>query len=98
MIVNQIKNGVSRRRVGIQMNAGPPARQGIEIFVDNQKVGQITSGCPSPSIGENVAMGYINENLKKPGTNVELRIRGKQFIATVTKMPFVKSNYYVKPK
>lgn len=97
-ILEQIKNGVLRKRVGIQMIGGPPARQGVDIVFENQNIGKITSGCPSPSNGGNVAMGYVKTKYAKLGANVELNIRGKLFPASVSKMPFVASKYYVKPK
>ncbi|XP_061393401.1 aminomethyltransferase, mitochondrial [Musca vetustissima] len=101
-IVNkQLKEGVQRRRVGLTMDASakpPPARAGVEIYKDSQKVGHITSGCPSPSLNINIAMGYIQEEFKKPGSAVQLKIRDRFYNAEVAKMPFVKTNYYVKPK
>lgn len=97
-ILNQLKNGVARRRVGIKMNAGPPARHGVEVFADGSKIGEITSGCPSPTLGVNVSMGYVEEAFKKPGTKVDLKIRDKFYRAEISKMPFVPSNYYQKPK
>lgn len=97
-ILDQLKNGCTRRRVGFK-STGPPARHDIEIFVKGENVGKITSGCPAPSLSNaNVAMGYIKEEFKKPGTQVELKIREKLFKAEVSKMPFVPSNYYQKPK
>lgn len=98
VIVDQLKNGVARRRVGIRMTSGPPARHGVSIYSNGEIIGEITSGCPSPSIAGNVAMGYVKEEFKKPGTKVDLKIRDKFFSAEISKMPFVKSNYYQKPK
>ncbi|XP_016964610.1 aminomethyltransferase, mitochondrial [Drosophila biarmipes] len=100
VILGQLKDGVSRRRVGLQMLGAkpPPARSGVAIFSQGQQVGQVTSGCPSPSAGRNIAMGYVPENLKAPGTKVELKVRDKFYEAEVAKMPFVKANYYNKPK
>ncbi|KAL7017386.1 hypothetical protein ACKWTF_010352 [Chironomus riparius] len=98
VILNQLKNGVTRRRVGIRMISGPPARHGVSIYANGELIGEITSGCPSPSIAGNVAMGYVKEEFKKPGTVVDLKIRDKFFKAEISKMPFVKPNYYQKPK
>lgn len=89
---------MSRRRVGFRMLNGPPARHESDILVNGEKVGTVTSGCPSPSLGGNVAMGYIKEELKKNGTKVELQIRGKSYPADVAKMPFVPAKYYHEPK
>lgn len=99
-INSQIKNGVTRRRVGFKMSAGSaPARQHVEIF-DNEhhKIGEITSGCPSPCLQQNIAMGYIREESKKVGTEVTLKIRDKFYHSLVAKMPFVLTHYYQPPK
>jgi aminomethyltransferase len=86
--------GVERRRVGLIVE-GAPAREGAEIVGESgQKIGNITSGCPSPTLGKNVAMGYIKDGFHKSGTNVEVMIRGKHRKAQVTKMPFVPSRYW----
>lgn len=98
IILNQLKNGCTRRRVGFKMTSGPPARHGVDVVANGIKIGEVTSGCPSPTLGVNVAMGYVNEEFKKPGTKVELKIREKLYSAEITKMPFVPSNYYQKPK
>lgn len=98
IILRQIKEGVSRRRVGIRMESGAPARKDA-ILKDPkslQDIGKITSGCPSPSLSGNVAMGYVNENLKKVGTELVVNIRGKNAPCVVAKMPFLPSHYYVK--
>lgn len=97
-ILNQLKNGCTKRRVGFKMSSGPPARHGVEVHVDGNQVGEITSGCPAPSLGFNIAMGYVKEEFKKPGTKVDLKIRDKLYSAEISRMPFVPSNYYQKPK
>ena len=86
--------GVSRRRIGLIVE-GAPAREGAEIVDERgEKIGNITSGCPSPTLGKNIAMGYIKDGLHKSGTDVGVVVRGKQRKATVTKMPFVPSKYW----
>ena len=54
------------------------------------------AGCPSPTLGggTNVAMGYVRTALAKPGTPLLLGVRSRRVDTTVTKMPFVPSNYY----
>lgn len=86
--------GVERRRIGLIVE-GAPAREGAEIVNDKgEKIGNITSGCPSPTLGKNVAMGYIKDGFHKSGTDVEVVVRGKKRKAKVTKMPFVPSKYW----
>lgn len=95
--------GVTRRRVGLIVD-GTPAREGAEIFPANpnsnpesggkETIGKVTSGCPSPTLGKNIAMGYIATGFHKAGTEVEVHVRGKRRKGTVTKMPFVQSRYW----
>ncbi|CAG4965988.1 unnamed protein product [Parnassius apollo] len=97
IIMRQIKEGVSKRRIGIRIEKGAPARKdAILKDKEGRDVGKISSGCPSPSLGGNVAMGYVAEQLKKPGTELLVNIRGKDVPCSVSKMPFIPSRYYVK--
>lgn len=86
--------GVERRRVGLVVE-GAPAREGAEIVSgDGVVVGKVTSGCPSPTLGSNIAMGYVKHGLHKAGTELGVLVRGKQRRAEVAKMPFVASRYW----
>ncbi|XP_031632752.1 aminomethyltransferase, mitochondrial [Contarinia nasturtii] len=98
IILSHLKNGCERRRVGIRLERGPAARHGVQILDNGKQIGVVTSGCPSPSLGLNVAMGYVANDYKAVGTQVHLKIRDKIFKATVTKMPFTPAHYYNKPK
>ena len=87
-------SGVERRRIGLIVE-GAPAREGAEIVDEKgEKIGNVTSGCPSPTLGKNIAMGYIKDGFHKSGTNVEVVVRGRKRKAQVTKMPFVPSKYW----
>jgi aminomethyltransferase len=79
------------------MEQGPPARHDAEIYLNAALIGRVTSGCPSPSLGYNIAMGYVKKDYRKVGTTVEVKIRDKLYQGEVVKMPFLKTNYYVKP-
>ncbi|KAH8174025.1 aminomethyltransferase folate-binding domain-containing protein [Sarocladium implicatum] len=85
--------GVSRRRVGLVVE-GAPAREGATIHKDGEDVGVITSGVPSPTMGKNIAMGYVKDGLHKSGTELDVKVRGKTRKGTVTKMPFVPAKYW----
>lgn len=77
------------------LGQGPPAREGAVILTpEGERVGKVTSGGPSPTLGRPVAMGYVPTELSQTGSGVLVEIRGKTYKATVTKMPFVKANYY----
>lgn len=100
MILKQLKEGVQCKRVGlIQKVQSAPVRNGAVILNHNdEKIGSITSGCPSPTLSQNIAMGYVNNEYAKTGTEVQIAVRGQKVPMFVTKMPFVKTNYYIKSK
>jgi aminomethyltransferase len=54
----------------------------------------VTSGIPAPTVGKNIAMGYIKNGFHKKGTEVEVDVRHKLRKAVVTPMPFIKPNYW----
>ena len=84
---------VPRLRSGI-ISTGPVARENTTVLVNGKKVGHVTSGCPSPSLGKNVAIGYLDRDVAKKGTKVELEVRGKLVPGEVTTLPFVPTRYY----
>lgn len=94
IILRQIKEKTKRKRVGL-VSKGPPARAGANILdADGNKVGHVTSGCPSPCLKQNIAMAYVPTALSKPGTALHLEVYKKRIDAQVVKMPFLPTNYY----
>lgn len=94
VILKQIEQGPSIRRVGF-FSSGPPPRSHSEIQDEKgQNIGEVTSGGFSPCLKKNIAMGYVKSGLHKAGTNVKIIIRGKSYDGAVTKMPFVPTKYY----
>lgn len=95
---------VQRKRVGLKgITNGPPARQGavIKSTVDDSStssIGQVTSGCPSPILKQNIAIAYVANDSAKIGTKVNVLIRNRSYEYEVVKMPFVPTNYYMPPK
>ncbi|KAK2724719.1 aminomethyltransferase, mitochondrial-like [Artemia franciscana] len=95
-ILDQIQNKPEMKRVGFLWR-GMPARSHTCIYSENgQLIGELTSGCPAPSVDANVAMGYVNMKYSKIGTPVQFEVRKKHVSAVVSKMPFVSAKYYVK--
>uniref|UniRef100_A0A8C9Y0Z8 Aminomethyltransferase n=1 Tax=Sander lucioperca TaxID=283035 RepID=A0A8C9Y0Z8_SANLU len=94
IIVPQIKAKTARKRVGL-VSTGPPVRQHTPILgPDGKVIGEVTSGCPSPCLKKNIAMGYVDATFAKHGTAIQVEVRKKAVPATVSKMPFVPTNYY----
>ena len=63
----------------------------------SEPIGEVTSGIPSPTLGKNIAMGYVKSGFHKKGTAVNVDVRGKMRKAVVTPMPFVPTKYWKGP-
>ncbi|CAB0003562.1 unnamed protein product [Nesidiocoris tenuis] len=99
LIHDELQSGPKSKRVGLICNAekAPPMRQGTTILDETEKeVGRVTSGCPSPSLGKNIAMAYVDTALAKRGTALLAKIRNALVPVSVARMPFVPAKYYVK--
>ncbi|MBN8528064.1 MAG: glycine cleavage system aminomethyltransferase GcvT [Caulobacterales bacterium] len=98
-INGELADGPARVRVGLHVKEGAPAREGAEIAdIDGTVIGTVTSGGPSPTLGRNIAMGYVPPSHAALGTELKVIVRGKPAAAEVVAMPFVAQRYYRKPK
>ncbi|KAL9838929.1 aminomethyltransferase, mitochondrial [Geothlypis trichas] len=95
VIMAQVKEKPRRRRVGLT-SVGPAIRPHMAILgPEGRPVGTVTSGCPSPCLGKNIAMGYVEAAHSRAGTELTVEVRKKQHPAVITKMPFVPTQYYM---
>ncbi|XP_007428474.1 aminomethyltransferase, mitochondrial [Python bivittatus] len=93
-ILAQIKQKPKKKRVGLT-STGPPIRQHVPILSPEGKaIGEVTSGCPSPCLQKNIAMGYVDSEYSKLNTALTVEVRKKNYPALVTKMPFTPTHYY----
>ena len=85
---------LATKRVGLTLEGRMPAREGAEVYSGDTKIGTVTSGGFSPTLGKPIAMAYIDSAHANLGTALECEVRGKRLPATVTPMPFVPHRYY----
>jgi aminomethyltransferase len=95
VIQKQLKEGTKRKRVGLNILSGAPAREEALVQdLEGNKVGVVTSGSPSPVLKKSIAMAYVDVAHAKIGTKLKVIVRGKPGDAEVTKMPFVPTKYF----
>lgn len=81
--------GPSRKLVGLEMKGRGIARAGYEIRNNNgDVVGKVTSGGPGPTVGKNIALGYVPSDLSEVGTTLRVDVRKKTAEAFVSPTPF----------
>ncbi|MBF2014234.1 MAG: glycine cleavage system aminomethyltransferase GcvT [Rivularia sp. T60_A2020_040] len=83
--------GVQHKLVGLKMPGRNIARHGYPVLSAGEKVGEITSGTLSPTLGYPIALAYVPAELTTIGNQLEVEIRGKIYPATVVKRPFYRS-------
>ena len=93
-VMEVFNGGAKQRRVGLTLEGRMPAREGAEVFAGDTKVGTVTSGGFSPTLGHPIAMAYIDAAHAQDGTSLEIAVRTKRLPATVSPMPFVAHRYF----
>lgn len=97
VIEDQLHNGTTKKLVGLRMLDKSIARHEYEVYYNGDKVGVITSGAPSPTLGANIALAYVKNNKEIcTGTIVQVMIREKLHDAEVVKRPFIQKRNKVK--
>ena len=90
VVLDQLKTGPHRLRVGLRPTGKVPARAKTPIVgTDGTAAGDVTSGGFSPTLGVPVAMGYVRRDVSAPGTELQLLVRENILPAQVVSLPFV---------
>ena len=84
------EQGPKRLLVGIEMLERGIPRSGYSIYADDQQIGTLTSGAPSPTLHKNIGMGYVDAAHVTIGQAVRIDIRGKRTAAQIVALPFYK--------
>jgi len=91
----QFSAGAALKRVGLISTERMPVREGAPVVdTDGHTIGRVTSGSLAPSLGQPVALAYIDTPHAAVGTPVFAVVRDKRVAMTVTALPFVPNRYY----
>jgi len=96
VILSQLAQGASRRRVGLKPEGRAPVRAGAPLFADERAaapLGTVTSGGFGVSLNAPVAMGYVSRESAATGMRLFAEVRGKRLAVTVADMPFWPTRY-----
>ena len=93
-VMKVLEEGPAAIRVGLVIDGRMPAREGAEVFVGDAKVGTVTSGGFSPTLGYPIAMANVDAAYAAESTALEIAVRKKRLTAKVSPMPFVPHRYY----
>ncbi|MCM0618473.1 glycine cleavage system aminomethyltransferase GcvT [Paenarthrobacter sp. TYUT067] len=81
---------LGQKLVGLKGTGRRAARGHYSVLKDGSLIGEVTSGQPSPTLGYPIALAYVDVEHSKPGTMVDVDLRGKAEAFEVVQLPFYK--------
>ncbi len=84
------EKGLKRKLVGFEMVDKGIARDGFDVYVDDKKVGYVTSGSPAPFLKKNIGLAFVPIEFAKTGQEIKIDVRGKKLAAQIVPTPFYK--------
>ena len=86
----QKEEGINKKLVGFVMEEKGIPRSHYEVLdINENTVGEVTSGTISPSLGYGIGMAYVNKGSYSVDKELFIRVRKKMLKAKVVKMPFL---------
>ncbi|PRX95735.1 glycine cleavage system aminomethyltransferase GcvT [Allonocardiopsis opalescens] len=84
------ESGPAARLVGLAGRGRRTPRHGHPVLYEGRRVGEVTSGAPSPSLGRPIAMAYIAADLPvEPGADgLAVDVRGRAEPVDLVPLPF----------
>jgi aminomethyltransferase len=84
------EEGLKKKLVGFEMIDKGIARDEMEVYVGDEKVGVVTSGSPAPYLKKNIGLAFVPTEFAKTGQEITIDVRGKKLAARVVPTPFYK--------
>ena len=89
-LLGEQRDGLRRKLIGIELTERGVPRAGYPLVRDGLRVGELTSGTMSPTLGKPIGLGYVPPDVAKAGTVLAVEIRGKPVAAAIVPLPFYK--------
>ena len=88
-VVGLGKDDVEEVVVGLQGAGRRAARHGYAVLDESgERVGEVTSGAPSPTLGHPIALARVRRDVAAEGTSLQVDLRGRGEPFTVVATPF----------
>ncbi len=89
-LAKQKEKGLEKKLVGFEMIDRGIARDGFDVYVEDKKVGFVTSGSPAPFLKKNIGLAFVPTTLANVGQEIKIDVRGKHLTAQIVSLPFYK--------
>ena len=87
----QKEDGLTRKIVGFEMEKGSP-RHGYEVYKGDKKIGDVTTGYISPTLGKPIGLALVDIDQAEMGNTFEIAVRNRRMPAKVVSRKFLKKD------
>jgi aminomethyltransferase len=84
------EKGLKKKLIGFEMVDKGIARDEMDVYVGDEKVGYVSSGSPAPYLKKNIGLAFVPVEFAKTGQEITIDVRGKKLAAVVVPTPFYK--------
>lgn len=91
-LIEQKEKGIPRKLVGFELDKGI-ARQGCEVLKDGKKIGFVTTGYKSPTLGKSIGLALVEREFGNMGDTFDIQVRKNVRQAQIISKRFYKKNY-----
>ncbi len=88
ILLKQKQEGIKRKLVGLELVERGIARSDYPLLRNGRRIGRVTSGTKSPSLGKSIALGYVTIEESQADTIFDVEIRGRTIKTKVVSLPF----------
>ncbi|KUP05955.1 glycine cleavage system protein T [Bacillus coahuilensis p1.1.43] len=89
-LAKQKEDGLDRKIVGIEVTGRGIPRHGYAVYDGEKKIGEVTTGTQSPTLGKAIGLALLDTHYTAEGTEVNIEIRNRMVEAKVVSTPFYK--------
>ncbi len=85
-------DGPPKQLIGLKVDGKRTPRQGAEVKQGDSAIGEVTSGCSSPTLGHPIAMAYAPRDAVGVGESLQVAVGSSVAEAEVVELPFYKAS------
>ena len=86
----QKSDGLTKKLVGFEMTNRGIARDHQDVYIGDEKVGEVTSGGPAPFLKKNLGLAFVPTEFANVGQEIKIDVRGRHLSAVIVPTPFYK--------
>lgn len=91
VLIKQDEEGVERISVGFELLERGIPREGYEVHKNGEKIGYVTTGYMSPTLGKSIGNALIKSSEKEIGNEIDIMVRKRAVKAKVISKNFLKN-------